>query len=731
MSGGRERSEQNVTCFNTPGLYLFPRDKYDESIKDITNTSDEKVKKKRFRIATKSEFENFESQYTHDEIMPRTLRKREYVKFYGEPKQDANKSYKDIVICLWNRNRDGDFSSYTKLNEIPPHLRSCYVKLKIENNETEKEISLNYRLDNHGFKPYTDPKISIHHFSEDLRFRVRIDINDPERYTGSQEPKTFNVVAKLFQAEKNTLLKNQTLTLTLSPYEGWTLTKKGKLKQGRTGWLIDENGLYILQDGRRVDENILNSDNYSRDLMIGKEDPYKGLIEILGIDETGISSLLPIKNEYDVENDLFKVFGDKISDVVYQTFQINICYKNKNTIKNPYSINSKAVFYNIGEDETGIPIVVTRIGDENAIKKLVIAGPHGDERTAQRLIMVLQRSIIPIIVEKRKEKTDYLNDTVIYFIPCISPTMAFADARGIPVVDEKGDRLTSVEQILDNYKSNTKNIPYLHNLIATKMDIDELVKKRKITQGEAIILKNLAKKPDEEVKTLLMRTAIQTYNRNPLANDGTPNPNFPNFGIDANRDYYKSLPSSDVFFKFITTLKESHSKVLPPSAASETRQVTFNNGDIESYTPIKNFYVLMMHGYDDTQQDLKKEYGAVYGPYLVLKKGQMWPAQMAPEDKDYVKEIRGALGWSKNIVDKTFFYGNTANDAGSYQGEWSQQLREVGIWSADIELHPTLYEEGVRGDDRREYKNKYNNINNVEKILSNFINLIEKYPWKK
>jgi len=85
---------------------------------------------------------------------------------------------------------------------------------------------------------------------------------------------------------------------------------------------------------------------------------------------------------------------------VFQAFQINIRYKSETKYNNTFLetthivINKNCQFKSIGTDETGIPIVVTRVGLETAKYKIIIAGPHGDERNAQRLIMSAQK-ILP------------------------------------------------------------------------------------------------------------------------------------------------------------------------------------------------------------------------------------------------------------------------------------------------------------------------------------------------
>jgi hypothetical protein len=189
--------------------------------------------------------------------------------------------------------------------------------------------------------------------------------------------------------------------------EGWTLTEDGHLVKGKTGFLIDENKYYILQDGRRVNnENALYN---GEDLRIGAKEPEAGFRIIMeGSDLVKSSSPLSIKDSYEVYGELLKEHGTALKNlVVYQAFQINRGHKLKEqTVVNSLGTNtnwqscgkgavSDAVFGVIGLDETRIPIVVTRIGQGNAGKKLVTAGPHGDERNAQRVIMKTQECFSP------------------------------------------------------------------------------------------------------------------------------------------------------------------------------------------------------------------------------------------------------------------------------------------------------------------------------------------------
>jgi hypothetical protein len=321
--------------------------------------------------------------------------------------------------------------------------------------------------------------------------------------------------------------------------------------------------------------------------------------------------------------------------------------------------------------------MVTRVGREDAAKKLVIAGPHGDERNAQRLIMAAQRHFIQYGAPP---------DTVLYFIPCLSPTMCFADARGIP--NEFLGGRDGVHMGQGPYKPKDLTIPRLHDAMTGRL-----------------------------------RSSLQSQ----------LDPTNPNVGVDANRDYYLSLPSNQYFFEFINKVKPS------VFTTTETTVDIYDpiDGTVEKKTgfSIDNFRVLMIHGYEDRSLG-----GAVYGPYLVKQKGKSedWPARMSLTDKNLVNEIRDVLVWGKldptitvtkeryknNTTDNDpFLYLFTEHDAKKYQGEWSIQLYAQHIWSADIEL-PQAYNEGVReaGYDR-------DTVGAITGVLNQFIGLVKGFPW--
>jgi len=355
---------------------------------------------------------------------------------------------------------------------------------------------------------------------------------------------------------------------TTRTHDGWRLTIRGQLLKGKSGWLRDENGLYILKDGRRLNgehEECINS------LKIGATDEWNGLEIILGISSEEMKKLIKECN-YNT-NELLKNYGPSMSEVVYQAFQINrgynlsklstweSCTRYNPAYKGPtmekYQTAPDCSFCTIGRDETGIPIIVTRIGKTNTKNVLVIAGPHGDERNAQRVIMATQKHFIQHGVP---------DGTVMYFIPCLSPTMAFADVRGIPnefwINGKNGEPLTMIN---GSFKLKTISIPALHNMLEKMY-------------------------PDEKGVNQLLRTLIQDQK----------DPGNPKWGVDANRDVTLSLPSSQRFADFIQHL--TGVIVRKPIKTKYDGSYTF----------------LFIHGYDSGKAEEKEvDHGCVYGQYNV------------------------------------------------------------------------------------------------------------------
>jgi hypothetical protein len=440
--------------------------------------------------------------------------------------------------------------------------------------------------------------------------------------------------------------------------DGWKLTKSGALLQGKTGWLIDENGYYILQDGRRLPENVM-SDN-DKGLRIGHEQPKAGLDEIM---KCAPEIEIKINAEYNVYNDLLNPYGSKMqNDVVYQAFQINTGYILKDNEWKNFGIGSwnNAKFKSIGKDETDIPIIVTRIGLENAEKKLVIAGPHADERNAQRVAMITQRYFT--------NNGLTVSNLALYFIPSISPTMTFADARGIP----------------NSFFVNNNEAPIDDNETIFKI-------KKRFKLGSYLTIPDLHNKMNAA-----MRENIQNQQ----------DPGKPIYGIDANRDVFFSLPSNRAFLKFICSLTGTDI-----TTGSKSKR----NGE-------ENLNVFMMHGYTYP--------GDVYGPYTVTPMQSTSIVDMNITIQQYVNYIALSLfntRYKPNTrvtgtgILKQFFFGDTQSNPQKYAGEWCRclygEMGERGILSFDIELpgfieinggeknvnYYLLYDEGRREDPNRPY----------------------------
>jgi hypothetical protein len=288
--------------------------------------------------------------------------------------------------------------------------------------------------------------------------------------------------------------------------------------------------------------------------------------------------------------------------------------------------------------------------------------------------------------------------------------MCFADARGIPVVDRNGN-----SRRWDDVK-NSLTISDLHDLIAENIPIAPGSREKK-----------------------LLRTLIQ------LENGIAGQPDYPKYGIDANRDVNLNLVSSIAFNSFMRNIYQQTNT----SSRNETG-VRIYDMDTKGYTDeitrstARNIQVFMMHGYEDN--------GAVYGPYSVKKKDirQNWPAAMSVADKRRVNNIMRVLfGHFFNIstiadplnnenVNDPHLYMDTEYDARGYQGEWGIRLYEMGIWSVDIELPGRYasepYDEGVRGITSIDRIYISSRIGDTKKPLfytenNPFLNVIKNIGW--
>jgi hypothetical protein len=286
------------------------------------------------------------------------------------------------------------------------------------------------------------------------------------------------------------------------------------------------------------------------------------------------------------------------------------------------------------------------VGFDSAPRKIIVAGPHGDERNAQRVIMKTQKYFIT---------NEPPADTALYFIPCLSPTMCFADARGIPNRFWKGGEKDG---------SVLQNGPFELN---GSLSIPELHDNMKYEQ----------------------RNELQRQ-RNQIN---------PDVGVDANRDYHLSLPSSQAFMRFITAIKPN------------------TTNDIN---------VFMIHGYAGYNE---KRPGDVYGPYTIETKDGKKYAYMAKTIKNYVLYILDSLfdkeytSNATNSTDGGFFYMDKNLIPEQCAGEWSRHLYGEdggkGILSFDIEL-PQSYNEGVNGAPGGDGRDKAYNPNDVESAVLPF-----------
>jgi hypothetical protein len=556
-------------------------------------------------------------------------------------------------------------------------------------NETGKTIKLECDCEGShmtaSFNKSSQKPLDIPFSYADYYYRFDIKITMENEDPLPVKETTFKVVAavKVKVINEFPVVEKRELIFTYSPYQGWTLTKDGELKQGREGYLIDENDLYILEDGRRVSEELINDPQKAKykekEIRIGDADVVKGLRNILcfrrTVNETPIfSDSQKIQMQYKT-TDLFREFGAKVpSDlhlIVYQAFQINICYKNGDLI--PINgVDYDRIFYRIGWDETNIPIVVTSVKNkvppnQFPARQLVIAGPHGNERMARFVVLETQRFYI-------ENPTKVPENTTFHFIPAMSPTLFFADARGLPFINliQKKETNGKIEYEISKDNKNPRDfigkiyaeltIPLLHKFIA------------------------------EEVNGVLMHTNIQF-------NNGSPKN--PIYGIDANRDYHNLLKSTQAFNHFINVQKPTR---YYPDPLPE------------------NLTVIMLHGHEDVK-DRKRTYdtannnqGTICGPYKIHDKEYGFITHDIIKQVDFM--TAALFGYMYNMPgeddryrpfdpskdigtkrQKNFFYLEKI-DVTEFEGEWSRKLygdvNSQDIPCFDIELSNN-YRDGTRG----------------------------------
>jgi hypothetical protein len=195
-----------------------------------------------------------------------------------------------------------------------------------------------------------------------------------------------------------------------------------------------------------------------------------------------------------------------------------------------------------------------------------------------------------------------------------------------------------------------------------------------------LIAKQVPINPSTPETKRLLRTSIQSYNGTAFADfekyqanskshrkDYGISNTYPKYGIDANRDVGRWLPSTNRFIDFIEGL---HKKTVP-----------------------ENIKVIMVHGYYPN--------GGVFGTYKVIPNGEPdKKAELADGAKKFAYAFWEYL-FSKSTP--TPFFGDTNKDPLGYAGEWNQILyKDFGILSVDIELPKKTYDEGRRGDEPKE-----------------------------
>lgn len=569
---------------------------------------------------------------------PENLKKTDYFIF-----ADGNRSVeKELTVCYLHRHENGEYSPIRQ----PLHDYRLSL-LSIEDAPAGIGFEFDYLNANGRWSPIGTNAI---HFTDSrhefcfLKIKVKINVGNGSRTP--QDNWTFQIKATVTKPVSGggSIHEENRIMLTYSPYKGWTLTKEGKLMQGKAGWLIDEKEYYILKDGRRVTEAEAKKPA-NNNLRFGKDDVAGGLDDIFG--KTTVFILI-IKSEYTISESLRSDILPSLPVVVFHAFQISICYEATDVTH-----ASNCRFWRIGTDETDIPIVVTQIGSFGLGKKrIVIAGPHGDERNAIFAILETQKNFI---VNRFLE-----HDLILFFIPATSPTMFFADARGLPFV---GDHIDYSDMPDAEVKKTVKDAV---NTALRELKIEDLHDKMLAGLREDI------RKQGNSLK--------------------------PTHGIDSNRDVHNLLPSTVVFFKFVT--EEAKKNV--------TEHTTT---------------VFMMHGYEnardrggDIQRDgitVDTSHGTLCGPYMLDEEGKGFIAESIMNQMDVIttliygyRYVRRGSNTIANRVNHSrwYFFKSPIGIETEFNGEWSRKfyLREgvtdrniPVILCFDIELGQD-YNEGVR-----------------------------------
>jgi hypothetical protein len=241
-------------------------------------------------------------------------------------------------------------------------------------------------------------------------------------------------------------------------------------------------------------------------------------------------------------------------------------------------------------------------------------------------------------------------DLELYFIPAMSPTLFFADARGLPFV-QNGEEYTKAEAPLPNATKvrETVNkicdfltIPKFHDYMATR--------------------------PSNSTLTIDL---IQNQ----------ANSRAPVYGIDANRDCYNVLKSTQAFNSFIISLG-----------------LTSGNST-----------VILMHGHENasnpggrTTVATGNNQGTVLAPYKIKPNTENKGIELTDTIKNYADYMTAALfGYMYSGEAENYVFGGEGIKYIKEDGEWVRKLYvdqgSPEIPCFDIELGEN-YRDGTRGN---------------------------------
>jgi hypothetical protein len=557
---------------------------------------------------------------------PQNVKKRDYFMFAD----DVGSSEKIITVCYLRCIEDEKYSPISKRQDVSPHAPNPISSYKLTFSAGDELADNRFRFeykylcagneydigaDENGVS-FT--KSDFEHFL----MKIRVKIIAESGSVIPEENKLFHIKAIVTKPmpEGDPIHDERRMDLTYSPYQGWTLTKKGKLMQGKKGWLIDENKYYILKDGRRVTKAEAEKP-VNNGLRFGNEDITNGLDDIFG--KLTLFTLI-LKSEYTILESLRSDILPSLPVVVFHAFQISICY-----IGTDVTYASNCRFWRIGIDETDIPIVVTQIGLFGPNKnRIVIAGPHGDERNAIFAILETQKNFIVNGFPSE--------NLILFFIPAVSPTMFFADVRGI----------------LNQFWQTPMSPPF--KLDKVKATIPELHEKIKYKE----------------------RYALQ-YNQ--------VNQRNPNIGVDTNRDYYFSFPSNQCFANFIQTL----------TSVDIQRGIGSNDGSCTVFM-IHGYDSTKAPNKTSTQGSVYGQYKVANNIGTITKEIKRYIDYITQSLFGYINAKSGERNSNKSYFYKE--KDNMSEFEGEWIRHLYGEKGESGILAFDIELGET-YRQGTRDND--------------------------------